>query len=110
MHIDSGNVIMLKAQDEDVFWDAGRAKEKSLTEADVDPDELKLGIEIEKEHTTSEEMAKRIALDHLAETGGAKSKYYTYLVEMERHTCSTFFILESGFLPLFLWMPLWKQL
>ena len=38
-------------------------------------DELKIGIEVEREHTDDLEVAKKIALDHLAED----SKYYTKL-------------------------------
>lgn len=38
-------------------------------------DELKRGIEVEKEHTTSEEMAREIALDHLKE----RCDYYRVL-------------------------------
>jgi hypothetical protein len=45
----------------------------------VDPQvlekELALGIEVEKEHTTSEEEAKKIAMDHLVEN----PSYYTKL-------------------------------
>lgn len=37
--------------------------------------ELKKGIEVEKEHTTSATKAKKIAKDHLVE----KPKYYTKL-------------------------------
>ena len=57
------------------------------TEDSVDLEQLKMGIEVELEHvpdgTSSDlahEIAKRIALDHLAEN----SKYYTYLKEMEK--------------------------
>lgn len=49
------------------FIGAGRAKEKNVSESDFAPDELKKGIEIEMEHTTLPIIAKRIALDHLAE-------------------------------------------
>jgi hypothetical protein len=58
---------------------AGRAMEEGLKASDVDPDELKMGIDVELEHTTSKEMAERIALDHLAEI----SDYYTRLKKME---------------------------
>lgn len=66
------------------FRDNGRANDKGVTEKDVDPEQLKIGIEVEMEHTTDKETAKRIALDHLAETNNIKSKYYTYLKEMEK--------------------------
>lgn len=36
-------------------------------EQDVDPKELKMGIETEMEHTDDKEEAKHIALQHLAE-------------------------------------------
>jgi hypothetical protein len=65
------------------FKNNGRANEMGVTEKDVDPKELAAGIEVEYEHTTDRETAKRIAMDHLAETKNIKSKYYTYLKEME---------------------------
>jgi len=49
-------------------------------EEDVDPKELKMGIEVEKEHTDDEKLAKRIALQHLAEL----DDYYTRLKNMEK--------------------------
>jgi len=69
-----------KTKLDETFIKAGRANEKGITEKDVDPKELAMGIEIEKEHTTDPEVAKRISLDHLAEGDG---KYYTHLKEME---------------------------
>ena len=42
---------------------------------DVDREELKRGIQVEKEHTTDNKTATRIALDHLSED----PKYYTKL-------------------------------
>lgn len=50
-------------------------KGDKLNAKDVDQNELKIGIEIEKEHTTDPKLAKEIALDHLAED----PKYYTKL-------------------------------
>jgi hypothetical protein len=41
----------------------------------VDATQLKMGIRVEQEHTTSKRMACRIALDHLAED----KKYYSKL-------------------------------
>ena len=64
-----------------VFLRGGMANEKGITKEDVDPKELQIGIEIEKEHTPDEDVAERIALDHLAEEG--LSNYYTLLEEME---------------------------
>ena len=56
------------------------------TEKDVDPTQLQMGIRIEQEHVPDgidedlgNEMAKRIALDHLAEC----PDYYTRLAKME---------------------------
>jgi len=48
---------------------------KPAKESEVDPLELKKGIEVEMEHTDSSKVAKRIALQHLAED----PKYYTKL-------------------------------
>lgn len=42
----------------------GKINEKNL---DVDPDQLKLGIKTEMEHTSDPKVAEEIALDHLAE-------------------------------------------
>lgn len=61
------------------FLHDGKAVESGFTEDDADPDELKLGIEIEMEHTSNPVMAKRIALDHLSEI----PDYYTRLKAME---------------------------
>lgn len=46
---------------------------------DFDPEEIKKGVEHELEHTDDRQMAKEIAMDHLAED----PKYYTHLDEME---------------------------
>lgn len=46
----------------------------------VDQRELKRGIKHEMEHTDDPEVAKEIALDHLAED----PRYYTHLEQMER--------------------------
>ena len=61
------------------FLHEGLAFEVGLTEDDIDKNELAMGIEVEKEHTTNELIAKRIAMDHLAEI----DDYYTRLKEME---------------------------
>ena len=42
--------------------------------------QLKLGIQIEKEHTDNIEIARKIAADHLDEV----SDYYTRLIAMEK--------------------------
>jgi len=59
-----------------------KAKEEGVTEKDVDPKQLEMGIEVELEHTDSREKAKTIALDHLAEH--ENSDYYTRLKNMEK--------------------------
>ena len=61
----------------------GLAQKKGITEKDVDPKELAMGIKIEMEHTDNKQLAKHIALDHLAEKGG--EKYYTRLKDMEKN-------------------------
>jgi hypothetical protein len=57
----------------------GLAIKKGVTEKDVDPLELKAGIDVEKEHTDDENVARTIALDHLAEI----PDYYTRLRKLE---------------------------
>jgi hypothetical protein len=52
----------------------GMAAAHGITERDVDPDELRMGIEEEMEHTSDPIVAKRIALDHLAEDRDYYSK------------------------------------
>jgi hypothetical protein len=61
------------------FFKAGLSHEMDVKEEDVDPEQLKMGIEVEYEHTKSEHIAKKIALDHLAEI----PDYYTRLKKME---------------------------
>lgn len=53
----------------------GLRRGRRISPADVDAKQLKAGIKVEKEHTTSPRMACRIALDHLAE----HARYYTKL-------------------------------
>lgn len=57
----------------------GRSSEMELDVATVDPQQLEMGVEIEYEHTTNPAIAKKIALDHLAEL----PDYYTRLQQME---------------------------
>jgi len=52
---------------------------KKITEKDVDKKELEMGIKVEMEHTKNKAIAKRIALDHLAEL----PDYYSRLKKME---------------------------
>ncbi len=49
--------------------------------SDFDPKELKMGIEIEMEHTDDEKLAKEIAMDHLVEI----PDYYSRLKKMEKN-------------------------
>lgn len=55
----------------------GLAKKKKITAADVDPEQLKMGIKVEHEHTNDSSVAEQIALDHLAEN----PEYYTRLLK-----------------------------
>jgi len=61
------------------FLFQGRAAEKNFTERDADSAELSMGIAVEMEHTSCMFLAKRIAIDHLAEI----KDYYTRLKAME---------------------------
>lgn len=58
------------------FLGEGRSKD---FDGDYDPEEMKMGIEIEMEHTTNKFISEKIAKDHLAEF----SDYYTALKKME---------------------------
>lgn len=71
--------VLRKIADEGEPQPGGLAEQKGVTEDDVDPEQLRKGIEVEYEHTSDKETAKRIALDHLAEL----PDYYDRLHEME---------------------------
>jgi len=58
-------------------------KHNDIPDESFDKTQLKLGIDIEKEHTDDEEEAKAIAKDHLIEPGLEKT-YYTKLISMEK--------------------------
>jgi len=58
------------------FLTGGKSKGKQF---DINPEELKMGIEVEQEHTGNKILAGKIAMDHLAEN----PDYYTRLLEME---------------------------
>jgi len=60
----------------------GPGKSSTFT-GEYDPEELKIGIEIEKEHTNNPKIAERIAKDHLSEI----PDYYTRLIKMEKEAC-----------------------
>lgn len=63
----------------------GLSNKMEITEKDVDPDNLAKGIEVELEHTEDEDIARKIALDHLAEAPGTDATgYYDALDEMEK--------------------------
>jgi predicted ABC-type ATPase len=53
-------------------------KGDKLKPEDVDPEQLKMGIEVELEHTNDRQVAREIALDHLAED----PRYYTKLKQV----------------------------
>lgn len=55
----------------------GKAKDKDLSK--YDPEQLKMGLKVEMEHTDDPSVALEIAMDHLTEN----PKYYTHLKEME---------------------------
>lgn len=57
----------------------GIASKKGFTKKDAKPEELKMGIEVEKEHTPDKDVAEVIALSHLAEM----PDYYSKLKKME---------------------------
>jgi hypothetical protein len=61
-------------------------KGDKLKSSDVDPKQLKMGIKHEMEHTSSKEIAREIALDHLAED----PKYYTKLNTIEKISFSKY--------------------
>jgi hypothetical protein len=63
------------------FWSQGRFNESKRNNKviTIDPNELKMGIKVEMEHTDDPVMAERISKDHLAEI----SDYYTRLKKME---------------------------
>jgi hypothetical protein len=52
---------------------------KHLPDELFDPEQLRIGMEIEKEHTSDPEETKKIAKDHLVEF----PDYYTRLKKME---------------------------
>lgn len=66
----------MKIEDvKDLVLDKTTAKEE-----DVDPKELAMGIEVEYEHSSNKDVAKKIALAHLKEL----PDYYTRLKKMEK--------------------------
>jgi hypothetical protein len=57
----------------------GVGKHKEVPVTKFDPEQIKMGLEVEKEHTDSPAIAQQIAKDHLAEI----PDYYTRLKKME---------------------------
>jgi hypothetical protein len=57
----------------------GLSYDKGFTAEDADPEELSMGEKVEREHTDDPKLARKIALDHLAEI----PDYYTRLKKME---------------------------
>jgi len=55
-------------------------KHNNIPDEKYDAKQLKMGIEVEKEHTDCPKIAKAIAKDHLAEC----ADYYTRLAKMEK--------------------------
>ena len=55
-------------------------KHNDIPDSEFDPKELKMGIEVEQEHSDIIEIRKSITKDHLAEC----STYYTRLNKMEK--------------------------
>lgn len=54
-------------------------KHNDIPDEEFDPDQLRMGIKVEREHTDDDRIAKKIAKDHLSEL----KDYYTRLEKME---------------------------
>lgn len=61
------------------FLTGGMSVKKGVSAKSVDSTELRMGKGVEKEHTSDEDTAERIAVDHLSEI----PDYYTRLKKME---------------------------
>ncbi len=61
------------------FWWGGESGKKKFKLQKVDPNELRMGIKVEFEHTDDPGTSAKIALDHLAE----HDRYYTALRILE---------------------------
>lgn len=59
---------------------SGVGKHNNIKDSNFSEEQLKRGIEIEKEHSNNINVRKAIAKDHLSET----PNYYTYLGKMEQ--------------------------
>jgi hypothetical protein len=58
----------------------GVGKHKDVPDAEFDQEQLAKGVQVEREHTNNEYVAKLIAKDHLKEV----PDYYTRLAKMEK--------------------------
>ena len=58
------------------------AKKHGVSSSSIEQ-QIKMGIEVEHEHTDDDNEARKIALDHLKE----KPNYYTALAKMEKGEC-----------------------
>jgi hypothetical protein len=58
----------------------GKFSESDLQEEDFDSEQVSSGIKVEREHTTDDDLAKKITLDHLVE----HPYYYVFLSFIER--------------------------
>ena len=58
----------------------GQGLSVTSDKAEYDPEQVKMGIKVEMEHTNDPKIAEKITHDHLSEF----SAYYTYLDEMEK--------------------------
>jgi len=66
------------------FMNSGNAKKVGFTKGQADPEQLKMGIKVEMEHTDDPVLAEKITLDHLSENRASNKKYYTKLDGVEK--------------------------
>lgn len=74
------NEWMKDKKDDEKITKISGGKGDKLKPSDVDPLELKKGIEVEQEHTPNKKLAQDIAMDHLAED----PKYYSKLKKIHK--------------------------
>lgn len=79
--IGAGALYLLTKDDDNATNILKGGRGDDLTEDDVDPKELAMGMKVEMEHTDDEDVAKEIALDHLAED----PEYYTKLKTIHKN-------------------------
>jgi Zn-dependent peptidase ImmA (M78 family) len=61
----------------------GVGKHINVSDDKYDPEQLKMGIQVEHEHTDNDAIALEIVKDHLSEPG-LEHNYYTLLLELEK--------------------------